>query len=118
MDNLAFAPLIGLGFGVVFALFVARRSLNEKPVYSGAPAQVLHFLGVVAFCSMVPTVIATLILHGGFVRAVISALAWFALAFMLLVIFAALEKPASDIQALSSDNDDVWTAEKAKTSGL
>lgn len=117
MENIGLALLIGVGVGTVLSLFVAPRSLKEKPLYGGLPSQVFHYLGVLGFCSTVPTVITTVILHEGFLRAVLLALSLSAFSFVTLVIHAAFEKPASDRHTVSVE-DDVWTAEKAKTSGL
>ena len=109
------ALLVGLIVGAFFAYFVARRSLREEKVYGGVLAQVFHFLGVLAFCMTLPTVITTLILHGGFGTAFPLGIGCVAAAFIALIIFAVIEQPA---RAKIEPEDDAWTEAKARASGM
>ncbi len=106
---------IGLALGVALAFIVIPRSLRQEPIYGGAPALILHAIGVVCFAAVIPTTIATLLLHGGFGIAFPLAIGLIAAAYLLLLLFAAVEQPAREAKA---PKEDVWTAEKARTSGL
>ncbi|MDZ4769614.1 MAG: hypothetical protein SGJ24_10825 [Chloroflexota bacterium] len=107
--------VIGLGLGLILAALIVPRSLKEEPVYGGALAQGLHALGALCFASVIPTTIVALILRGGFGTAFPLAVSLVVLAYLILLVFAAIEQPA---RARLAPRDDVWTAEKAKTSGL
>lgn len=115
MTPAATALLIGLVLGSIFAVFVARRSLREEKVYGGTPALIFHFLGVLGFCMTLPTVIVALILRGGFGLAFPLGIGCVLAAFAALLVFAAIERPA---RAGAAPDDDVWTEEKARSSGL
>jgi hypothetical protein len=110
------ALLAGLILGIIFSLYVAPRSLREEKVYGGAAAQVIHYLGVLGFCMTLPTVITALILRGGFGVAFPLGIGCVIAAFIALLIFAVIERPAR--AALPPEDNDVWTAEKARKSGM
>jgi uncharacterized YccA/Bax inhibitor family protein len=109
------ALLAGLILGILFSLYVAPRSLREEKIYGGAAAQVFHYLGVLGFCMTLPTVIAALVLHGGFGVAFPLGIGCVLVAFVFLLIFAVIERPA---RAGATPEDEVWTEEKARSSGL
>ena len=111
----ATALLVGLVLGSLFAVYVTRRSLREEKGYGGAAAQVFHFLGALGFCMTLPTVITALILHGGFALAFPLGIGCVLAAFAALLIFAVIERPA---RAGIAPQDQVWTEEKARSSGL
>lgn len=115
MSSIATALLAGLVLGALLSLYVAPRSLREEKVYGGALAQVLHYLGVLGFCMTLPTVLTAVILHSGFLTAVMLGFSLVGAAFVALLLFAAVERPA---RAGITPEDDVWTEEKARTSGL
>ncbi len=115
LSNGVIALLVGLILGSIFALFVARRSLKEDAVHGGAPAKFFHFLGVLGFCMTLPTVIMALLLRGGFALAFPLGIGCVIVAFLALLIYALFERPA---RAELDLEDDVWTEEKARTSGL
>lgn len=115
LSNGAIALLVGLILGAIFAVLVSRRSLEEDAVHGGTPAKVFHFAGVVGFCATLPTVITALLLRGGFALAFPLGIGCVIAAFIALLIYAVFEHPARE--GLEQD-DDVWTEEKARTSGL
>ncbi len=115
MSHAALALLVGLILGSIFATFVARRSLDEEKIHGGAPAKVFHFLGALGFCMTLPTVITALLLRGGFTLAFPLGIGCVIAAFIALLIYAVFEYPARAGLAL---DDDGWTEEKARTSGL
>lgn len=110
------ALLVGLVLGGLFAIYVARRSLQEEKVYGGILSKLFHFLGVMFFCMTLPTVITVLILHGGFGVAFPLGLGLVATSFVALAVFAIFEKPARD--KLKTEEEDVWTEAKARASGM
>lgn len=107
--------LIGLVLGTVLALFVIPRSIKKEPIYGGLPSQVLHVIGAVLFSAVLPTVIVTLIRHGGFGTAFPLAIGLVALAYVVLCVFAVIELPA---KAKNQPAEEVWTEEKARASGM
>ncbi len=115
MSNTATALLVGLILGSIFAIFVTRRSLREQTVHGGMPANVFHFLGVLGFCMTLPTVIMALVLHGGFALAFPLGIGCVVAAFLALLIYALFERPA---RAALAPDEDLWTEEKARSSGL
>lgn len=115
MSNIATALLVGLILGALLSLYVAPRSLREEKVYGGVPAQVFHYLGVLGFCMTLPTVLTAVILHSGFLTAVALGFSLVGVAFVALLIFAVVERPA---RAAIVPDEEVWTEEKARTSGL
>ncbi|MBK8026143.1 MAG: hypothetical protein IPK19_33345 [Chloroflexi bacterium] len=109
------ALLIGLVLGGVLAIWIIPRSLKNEPVRGGTLAELLHGLAVVLACAVFPAAIAALVLRGGFGVAFPVAFGMAILAFLVLIVFAIFEQPAV---ARAQSHEDVWTAEKAKTSGL
>ncbi|MEP7292873.1 MAG: hypothetical protein ABI835_13910 [Chloroflexota bacterium] len=109
------ALLVGLIIGIPVAIYVTRRSLGEEKVYGGALAQVFHYLGALGFCMTLPTVITTMILRGGFGQALPLGIGCVIAAFVALLVFAVIEHPA---RAKAEPEDDVWTEEKARASGM
>jgi len=110
------ALLVGLVLGGLFAIYVARRSLQQEKVYGSILSKVFHFLGVLFFCMTLPTVITVLILHGGFGVAFPVGIGCVAASFLALAVFAVFEKPARD--RLKTEDEDLWTEEKARASGM
>lgn len=108
--------LIGGGFGLLLCLFVIPRSLREERIFGGVVAQLFHALGTWCLASVVPTtLVALLVFHVGFGVAFPMAFGLFALGYALFLVYALVEKPAA---AAHASEEDVWTAERAKTSGL
>ena len=109
------ALFVGLVIGAIFAIYVSRRSLKDEAVYGGTLAKLFHFLGVLGFCMTIPTVLTTLILHGGFGLAFPLGMGCVLASFVMLLIFAVIEKPVRD---RITPEEDVWTEEKARASGM
>ncbi|MFN8452590.1 MAG: hypothetical protein U0521_29285 [Anaerolineae bacterium] len=115
MSNVAIALLVGLVLGGLLSLYVTPRSLREEKVYGGLPAQVFHYLGVLGFCMTLPTVLTAVILRSGFLPAVALGFGCVGAAFVALLVFAVFERPA---RAGIAPQEDIWTEEKARSSGL
>lgn len=109
------ALLIGLVLGGLLSLYVAPRSLREEKVYGGVPAQIFHYLGVLGFCMTLPTVLAAVFMHSGFLPSVALGFGCVGAAFIALLVFAVLEHPA---RANATQEEEVWTEAKARSSGL
>lgn len=109
------ALLVGLIIGGFLAIYVSRRSLRAEKVYGGALAQGFHFLGALAFCMTLPTVLTVLVLHGGFGIAFPLGIGLVLTSLIMFFFFALFERPA---RPKIAPQDDVWTEEKARASGM
>lgn len=115
MSSAITALLVGLVLGGLLSVYVTPRSLSKEKIYGGVPAQVFHYLGVLGFCMTLPTVLTAVILRSGFLPAVALGFGCVGVAFIALLIFALVERPA---RASITPEEDVWTEEKARSSGL
>lgn len=107
--------LIGLAIGTVAGVFVARTSARRQTIHGGTPAKLFHYLGAAVFVSALPAGLIELLTGRGFGGAILASVSLVLISFALLLVYALLERPA--LARLPSD-DDGWTAEKARTSGL
>lgn len=115
MESGLLALLIGIGCAVVFGYFTARASEERDSVHGGPVARVFHYIGAAAASGTVPVVLANVFLGQGLIRTVVSAIGFFVVAFLALVIYAILDLPERKRQ---KDADEGWTKEKALTSHL
>lgn len=115
MENWYVPILIGAVVGVIAGWFVAKRSAKQDPIYGGSTARLFHYLGAAVFASMPLSSIFTILMGGGFVRAVLTGIVISVISYVLLLIFSAIEQPARQSRAAE---DEGWTAQKAKESGL
>ncbi len=88
------ALLIGLGFALVLGALTARSSARRSKIYGGTLAHVFHYIGAAGAVGVLPTVLASLILGQGFLRAVVMGLSFMAVGLIALVLFAMIEHPA------------------------
>jgi Na+/glutamate symporter len=101
---------------IFVGLYVHRETSEREPVRSGAFAQLLNLIASAAFSAVIPTALLGLIL--GMLHTVVPViLSLFAVTFVTLLIFAIVERPAAS-QVVATENEELWTAEKARTSGL
>jgi hypothetical protein len=114
MSTAATALLVGLILGSIFAVYVSRRSSRDEKIYGGALAHIFHYLGALGFCMTLPTVITNVILHGGFLQAILLGFGLVIAAFIALLVFAVVENPARPAVL----EEEVWTEEKARSSGM
>ncbi|MBZ0302898.1 MAG: hypothetical protein K8J31_24345 [Anaerolineae bacterium] len=113
MNNTLLALIIGLGFGLVLGYFVARSSARREKIYGGQVAQIFHYIGAAAVTGVLPVVIASLVLRGGFGLAFPLAVSFMVSGFLALILFAIVEQPArSQVETRG------WTEQDARTSGL
>jgi hypothetical protein len=116
MDRLPILLLIALAIGAALGAVVHRRAVADEKVHGGLPALILHYLGAAVFSSALPAVLLTVFSGLGFLTAVAVGFSCFLIALLLLMAHAAVElKPRA---AALLKEDEGWTAEKAKSSGL
>jgi hypothetical protein len=113
MDRALLALLTGLGCGLVYGLYIARKSARQQPIYGRAGAKFFHYLASVGMGGILPVVLASLLLGQGFRTAFPLALAFLLVVWVSLMIYAVLERPAlKEKQA----TDQGWTREDARKS--
>lgn len=116
MDRQPILLLIALVIGAALGAIVHRRAVADEKVHGGMPALLLHYLGAAVFSSALPAVLLTVLSGSGFLTAVAVGFGCFLIALLLLIAHAVVEqKPRAAAQL---QQDDGWTAEKAKSSGL
>lgn len=115
MDNVVSALLIGAVCGLIFGIPITRRSISKEKIHGGKPAHVFHYIGTAAFVGVLPTVLASLVLRGGFSVALPLAFGLLTVSFGALFLFAIVERPA---RPQAAPEDAGWTREDAQTSGL
>lgn len=115
MESGLLALLIGIACGLGFGYFTARASATRDTIHGGSLAGLFHYIGAAAVSGTLPVVLANIILGQGFVRAVLTAVAFFLVAFIALVGYAVFELPEREKQ---TQDDSGWTKEDALTSRL
>ncbi len=116
--RLVIIAVVMVGTALVSAPRVHRETLHREPVYSGPLAQTLNFVAAFAFGALVPGVLTTIIL-GRLHWVPALALGMLGIALVAMLLFAVIELPASKRNAPPvTEDEDLWTAEKARTSGL
>jgi hypothetical protein len=113
------ALLVGLAFAVVFGFFTARSSNRREKIYGGLLAQAFHYIGAGSFVAVLPVVLVSLIVGGGFNLAFPMGVGFLVTSLAALVIFAFFERPALEAAKRSEAAEDHgWTKEDAISSGL
>jgi hypothetical protein len=120
MDENTRLLIIGV-VAVLCAIFVGsyvnRETTEREPIHSGAFAQLLNRIASMTFAAVIPTALLGLIL--GVLHSVVPVvLTLFAITFLVLLIFAAIEQPVAAKFVTTETTEELWTAEKARTSGL
>jgi hypothetical protein len=120
MDENTRLVIIGI-IAVLCALFVGqhvhRESSEREPIHSGMLAQLMNLIASMAFAAVIPTALLGLIF--GVLHTVVQLiLILFAVTFVALLIFAVVEQPVAAKFATTEETEELWTAEKARTSGL
>ncbi len=111
--------IIGV-IAVLVSIFVGshvhRETLKREQVHSGVIAQIMNLIASMAFAAVIPTALLGLIL--GVLHSVVPViLGLFAVTFVALLIFAVVEWPVAS-KIVPVEEEELWTAEKARTSGL
>ena len=102
------ALIIGLIFGLLAGVFVARASHRRDPVRGGFIAIACHYLAASSAAAAPVSVLGTVITRG-LLTAVIVAISLTAAMYAFALLYAIAERPA---------RTHGWTAEDARTSGL
>jgi hypothetical protein len=117
MDKTQLALLIGLAFALIGGYFTARSSSKRQPIHGGPAALALHYIAAAGVTGILPVVLASLFLGGGFGLAFPLALSFMGTSLLALLIFAVIEQPAHT-QAQQASQERGWTEHDARTSGL
>lgn len=97
---------------------VAREANEREAVIGGRLARLFNLIGSMAFAGLVPGVLTGIIL-GAVHVALPIALGLLATCFLSMLLFAILELPArKQLVPIKPEDEDLWTAEKARSSGL
>jgi hypothetical protein len=111
--------LVGLAFAVVFGFLTARSSNRREKIYGGLLAQIFHYIGAGSFVAVLPVVLTSLIVGGGFKLAFPLGIGFLATSLIALVVFAIFERPALEAAKRTLEAEDRgWTKEDAISSGL
>jgi hypothetical protein len=115
--------LIVLGVMIVAAVLAAPRVLKEanerEPIYGGTLPTLFNLIGTVAFVGIIPGILTALIL--GIVHSVVPVvLTLLATCLVSMLLYTLTELPAyrQHLATIKTGEDELWTAEKARTSGL
>jgi len=100
MPNWLIAMIVGGVFGLIFGVFVTRKSAARQPIRGGQVAQIFHYLGASAFVSVAPTVIVCSYLYKlhffpRLLRGIGTGFGMLAIAAVCLIIYAAFEVQAN-----------------------
>ncbi len=119
MDPLTLVLAVTALFSFVAGPLLARASMRREPIYSGSLAKFFNAVAAMAFVGILPGALCSLVTQQATTLGIPLALALFATAFIALVLFALLELPARKPHLKQpTEDDEVWTAERARTSGL
>lgn len=125
-DTLAVVGLVI--FGIIVGYFAAREGNSRDEVHGGSLAQGLNYIASALMISIAPSVLVmALIMHpewitisgidiAPFVQMLGIALTMMAIAYLLTIPMAMLEKP--HLLKLASQEDSGWTEADARSSGL
>lgn len=117
MSSEAQVLLFLVGFGLVAGFFVARSSERRIAIHGGNAARLFNFVASALLISITPTVLLSIfILRLPLLNLVAIVVTMFVSALLLLMPYAAIEKPAQE--RLVQQDDRGWTREDAEASGL
>lgn len=106
-----------IGFGLIAGYFIARSSEHREAIEGGTAARLFNYIASALLISVTPAVLLSiLVLRLPLLNLVLLAVGMFASALLLLLPYAAAEKPAQ--AALAAQQDTGWTRQDAETSGL
>jgi ABC-type Fe3+ transport system permease subunit len=91
MEHWVIAVLIGLVFGLVIGVKIARDSNRKLPV-QGAIAQVFHYLACAGLASMLPFIVAGIVVGLRFLALFGTAVGFLALTAVFLLVYAGFER--------------------------
>ncbi|MBN1202106.1 MAG: hypothetical protein JXJ20_09645 [Anaerolineae bacterium] len=92
MDNWLLAIVIGMAFGLLIGIKIARDSNAEAPVRGGALASALHYLACAGMASMLPFIITGLVIGLPFLKLFGTAVGFLVLTGAFLLLYAIFER--------------------------
>jgi len=107
MQDWLIAFVIGVGFGVVIGIKIARDSNKKVPVRGGVLAQTFHYLACASLTGMLPFIIAGLIVGRAFLALFGTALGFLAVTAVMLLIYAVIERKAPEGKKASHLIEDI-----------
>lgn len=118
MTTQALVILFIVGFGLIAGFFVARASEEREAIEGGQVARLLNYLASCVLISITPSALLSLIvLEVPLLQVILLITSMIVLGVLLLMPFAALEKPARAAAEKARQNQG-WTQADAEASGL
>lgn len=96
MSDWLIAVLIGVAFGLVIGVKIARDSNTRLPVQGGPLAQIFHYLASVLLTAMLPYIITGIVVGLPFLTLFGTALGFLALTALSMLIYAVFEQPSAE----------------------
>lgn len=118
MDKPTFILLFTVAFMVIFGTLTTRSSLRREKVFGGPMAQFFNAIGTIAFVGILPGVLCSLVLGQSHIIGFPMAITLLVTSLLAFFVFAVFELPARKANAPKVVQEEAWTAEKARTSGL
>lgn len=116
--------LIIIGVVIVLCAFgvgpkVARRARETEPLYGGSIPQLFNLTASMAVSALIPGALTTLLMGFGH-NALYIVGTCLSIIIISLIGLSVVEVPAHKVAMANKpqDDDDAWTEEKARTSGL
>jgi len=94
MSDWLWAVIIGVAFGLVIGVKLARDSKRKQGLRGGAVSEVLHMLACAGVASVLPFIIAGIVLGLPFLTLLGTGVGFLAFVALALLAFAALEQAA------------------------
>ena len=91
MEHWVIAVVIGAAFGLMIGVKIARDSHRKQPV-QGSIAQVFHYLACAGLASMLPFIIAGIVVGLRFLALFGTAVGFLALTAVFLLVYAGFER--------------------------
>lgn len=113
MDVRLLSVLIGITFGLIVGVFVARKSAAGDAVRGGAAPALFHYLACAAFSASFPSALVAIFTRQGIGGALLDGLGFALLSLAFTLVYAVFERPARARLV-----DDGWTEEQARASGM
>ena len=98
MNDWILAVIVGVALGAVIGVKVSRDSIKKEPVRGGTLPQVMNYLASTSLTSVLPFVIAGLVVGLRFLTLFGTALGLIALTAVFLLIFGAVEPPVIEAE--------------------
>ena len=94
MSDWLLAVMIGAAFGLAIGVKLARDSKQKKGLRGGAASEALHYVACAGIASVLPFVIAGIVLGLPFPTLIGTGVGFLAFVALVLLAFAALENAA------------------------